>query len=231
MNTLTHHIDFNCQQIPKLDITDTHKQAYIQSHYPSKTQLSQWSKQWQGIQQATTVKQSPAKPSDNSLESQQVQWLIHVFNHLFHWQNVQLVKGEHEPEYFPASVQSPAKIVFAHGYFSSALHEISHWSIAGKHRRTLADFGYWYAPDGRSVEQQRKFEQVEIKPQAIECLLTWACRKNFHTSKDNLDANFDINDSQFEQDVYQQLQNYVSEPNLIPKDALLLIKILKETCS
>lgn len=55
--------------------------------------------------------------------------------------------------------------------FNSALHEISHWTIAGKERRLLADLGYWYAPDGRTREQQALFEQVEVKPQAIEWLL------------------------------------------------------------
>ncbi len=41
----------------------------------------------------------------------------------------------------------------------------------------LPDLGYWYAPDGRIEEQQALFEQVEIKPQAIEWLFAkslWA---------------------------------------------------------
>ncbi|WP_230659296.1 elongation factor P hydroxylase [Psychrobacter sp. I-STPA10] len=224
--------DFKCQKIPKLQMLDKQKQNYIQSHYPSPKQLRQWQQQWQHIQYFNTATSSEQTcTSNNKIEAQQVQWLIDVFNDLFHWQNVKLVKGNTEPEYFPATIETPAQIVFAHGYFSSALHEISHWSIAGKKRRTLADFGYWYAPDGRSPEQQRIFEQVEVKPQAIECLLTWACKKNFHTSKDNLEARFALKDTQFDQDVHQQIQNYLFKPDLLPKDALLLINTLNKVCS
>ncbi|MDI8993212.1 elongation factor P hydroxylase, partial [Salmonella enterica subsp. enterica serovar Anatum] len=40
--------------------------------------------------------------------------------------------------YLPADAQVPYhRIVFAHGFYASALHEISHWCIAGKARREL----------------------------------------------------------------------------------------------
>ena len=107
-------------------------------------------------------------------ESEQVNWLILHFNHWFSHLNVTLVKGDFEPEYFPEDEHGPARIQFAHGYFNSALHEISHWTIAGAQRRLLPDLGYWYAPDGRTAEQQALFEQVEIKPQAIEWLFSKA---------------------------------------------------------
>ncbi len=71
-------------------------------------------------------------------------------------------------------------------FFNSALHEISHWSIAGDKRRLLPDLGYWYAPDGRTAEQQALFEQVEIKPQAIEWLFATAFGRKFRVSLDNL---------------------------------------------
>jgi release factor glutamine methyltransferase len=38
--------------------------------------------------------------------------------------------------------------------------------VAGKERRKLEDFGYWYEPDGRSEERQRDFEKVEVKPRS-----------------------------------------------------------------
>lgn len=109
-----------------------------------------------------------------------------LFNGLFcqPYQTV-LVRGDNEPEYLPAG-PGPAQVLFAHGYFSSALHEISHWCIAGKYRRTLQDYGYWYSPDGRSREQQCAFEQVEVKPQALEWLFALACGWRFHISVDNL---------------------------------------------
>lgn len=136
-----------------------------------------------------------------AVESLQVAWLIQRFNEWFSHLETVLVKGEHEPEYFAKTPDSSAKIVFAHGFFASSLHEISHWCVAGKKRRLLNDFGYWYAPDGRNAEQQHAFEQVEITPQAIECLLTLMCGKKFKVSQDNLFADFDTSQSTFAKDV------------------------------
>jgi hypothetical protein len=104
----------------------------------------------------------------------QCQIIITLFDELFlHSHNTQLLcalcdgrYGEaDEPVYEPANaVHSHHQLVFAHGYFSSALHEISHWCVAGSSRRLLEDFGYWYQPDGRSALEQAEFEKVEIKP-------------------------------------------------------------------
>lgn len=80
-----------------------------------------------------------------------------------------LIKGDDEPIYLPADAESPwNRVVFAHGFYASALHEISHWCIAGEARRKLVDFGYWYCPDGRDAQTQGQFEAVEVKPQALE---------------------------------------------------------------
>lgn len=155
-------------------------------------------------------------------EAQQVDWLILHFNHWFSHLNVCLVKGDFEPEYFPATSISCAKIQFAHGFFNSALHEISHWTIAGDQRRLLPDLGYWYAPDGRSREQQALFEHVEIKPQAIEWLFAKAFGRKFRVSLDNL--NGDGGDgSTFKDRVYAQVQSYFSAEATLPRDAQLFI--------
>lgn len=116
--------------------------------------------------------------------------LITLFNQCFEQSyNTQLVKGGDEPIYLPADENRPYHaIYFAHGYFSSALHECAHWFIAGPERRQLVDFGYWYEPDGRTADQQRLFQQLEVKPQAIECLLSMACGYRFHVSVDNLNG-------------------------------------------
>ena len=154
----------------------------------------------------------------NAVETEQVDWLILHFNHWFSHLNVCLVRGDFEPEYFPATTDEPAKIQFAHGFFNSALHEISHWSIAGDQRRLLPDLGYWYAPDGRSKEQQALFEQVEIKPQAIEWLFAKAFGRKFRVSLDNLTG--DGGDgSSFKDNVFAQVQAYFNGQSKLPRDA------------
>lgn len=135
--------------------------------------------------------------------------LIALFAHCFEekWQT-QLVKGSDEPLYLPASHAYPFhRVLFAHGYFSSALHETAHWLIAGRARRQLIDYGYWYQPDGRTAEQQALFQQVEAKPQALEWILSKAAAHRFHVSLDNLQgSNDDV--TTFKQAIYQQVACY-----------------------
>ena len=138
--------------------------------------------------------------------------LIFLFEQTFYARhNTLLVKGDDEPIYLPASEQcSFHQIVFAHGYFSSALHEVAHWCLAGPARRLLEDFGYWYLPDGRSAEQQKSFEQVEIKPQAIEWAFCVAANKKFHVSADNLNG-AEADTVSFKANVYRQVKTYLQE--------------------
>lgn len=158
-------------------------------------------------------------------EAQQVDWLILHFNHWFSHLNVCLVKGDFEPEYFPATSNSYAKIQFAHGFFNSALHEISHWTIAGEERRKLPDLGYWYAPDGRTQEQQALFEQVEIKPQAIEWMFAKAFGRKFRVSLDNLTGEAS-DGSTFKDNVYAQVQHYFNGEAKLPRDAKRFIECI-----
>ncbi|AYA03891.1 elongation factor P hydroxylase [Acinetobacter sp. WCHAc010034] len=153
-----------------------------------------------------------------SAEPEQADWLILHFNHWFSHLNVTLVKGGSEPEYFPADENGPARIQFAHGFFNSALHEISHWTIAGEKRRRLPDLGYWYAPDGRTAEQQALFEQVEIKPQAVEWLFAQAFGRKFRVSLDNLTGEGG-DGAAFKDNVHAQLQRYFSSEAKLPRDA------------
>ncbi len=101
-----------------------------------------------------------------------------------------LVGGGEEPLYVPSSrpEAAPHRIVYRADYFASALHEVAHWCIAGGERRTKEDYGYWYAPDGRSADQQSEFERVEARPQALEWIFSDACGFDFHLSADNLEA-------------------------------------------
>ncbi|MBX2857631.1 MAG: elongation factor P hydroxylase [Cellvibrionaceae bacterium] len=97
-----------------------------------------------------------------------------------------LVAGGEEPIYLPAENKTPAKIIFREDFFASALHEVAHWCVAGARRRRLPDYGYWYCPDGRSAEEQARFEHVEIKPQALEWIFSSVCGYKFRISADNL---------------------------------------------
>lgn len=152
--------------------------------------------------------------------------LIDLFNATFSkTENTVLVKGAHEPIYIPASVKHQNhRIVFAHGYFASALHEIAHWCIAGKKRRLLEDYGYWYNPDGRDAIQQAEFEKVEVKPQAIEWAFSCAAGKSFRVSTDNLNG-APVNVQGFQEAVKLQVMQYVEYG--FPPRAAEFIKVLQ----
>lgn len=138
--------------------------------------------------------------------------LISIFNECFALKyNTKLVKGDNEPVYLPADEhRSFHAIFFAHGFFSSALHECSHWLIAGKERRQQIDFGYWYIPDGRSAEQQDLFQSVEVKPQAMEWVFSVATGHRFRVSVDNLDG-AEGDTERFKEAVYQQVLSYCQQ--------------------
>jgi len=104
-------------------------------------------------------------------------------------ENTILAGGFDEPLYEPASGEGQMHCLrYREDFFASALHEVAHWCIAGPERRLLTDFGYWYAPDGRSERQQKAFESVEYKPQALEWYFSKACKHRFRLSSDNLDG-------------------------------------------
>ncbi len=154
--------------------------------------------------------------------------LILLFNRTFKKsENTILVKGLDEPIYLPAGAEQPhSQVIFAHGYFTSALHEISHWCIAGKERRKQVDFGYWYEPDGRSAEQQQAFEVVEVKPQALEWIFSVAAGIRFNISADNLSGDVSPTASLFKQAVHRQVLSYFD--NGFPNNAHLFINALKK---
>jgi elongation factor P hydroxylase len=166
----------------------------------------------------------------------QCQEIINLFDGLFaELLNTRLVcalcDGRHgeldEPVYEPATRQRAGhQIVFAHGYFASALHEISHWCVAGKGRRLLTDFGYWYRPDGRTKQQQIEFEKVEVKPQALEWLFSIASGRAFVASADNLGGEA-CDDLAFRLAVSAQARAYFTQG--LPPQAALLLAQLKQT--
>ena len=124
--------------------------------------------------------------------------LIALFNHCFlQSHNTILAYGKNEPLYLPENEQQPHNtIYFAHRFFNSALHECAHWMIAGKERRKLIDFGYWYIPDGRNAE-----------PQALEWIFSQAAGSKFEFSFDNLDGSVEDYE-QFKNAVTMQMLDY-----------------------
>ncbi|WP_319381619.1 elongation factor P hydroxylase [Thiomicrorhabdus sp.] len=150
--------------------------------------------------------------------SHQTDTLIQLFNQTFsNLRNTRLVCCEPEPIYRPADKECDYhRIIFAHGFFASALHEIAHWCVAGPQRRLREDFGYWYEPDGRSEERQLEFEKVEVKPQALEWIFSRSAHFNFHFSADNLEADTRPSDD-FQQAVLQQVRDYLNHG--LPDDA------------
>lgn len=142
----------------------------------------------------------------------QVKDLIQLFEHCFTKKyNTRLIHGGLEPLYQPAQAgEFYHSIIFTHDYFSSALHECAHWLIAGKTRRLLVDYGYWYMPDGRSESAQNLFEKVEVKPQALEWILSRAANWSFHVSIDNLNAP-PIHTQAFKVAIFNQVQLYIQK--------------------
>jgi len=113
--------------------------------------------------------------------------IVAAFNRCFYSHNTRLQGGAVEPYYVPADGRhGAARVCFRADYLRSALHEVAHWCIAGCHRRRLADYGYWYSPDNRSLSEQAAFFAVEAKPQALEKTFCEALGVPFAASIDNL---------------------------------------------
>lgn len=115
--------------------------------------------------------------------------LERIFNSTFEAWGCRLHGGATEPLYTPGRDAGELDVIrYTRDYFGSALHEVAHWCIAGAERRRVVDYGYWYAPDGRTAAQQQAFERVEVKPQALEWLFNLCCGHRFRISADNLEA-------------------------------------------
>ncbi len=138
--------------------------------------------------------------------------LITLFDRCFSDEfQTRLIKGDDEPIYLPADAESPwNRVVFAHGFYASALHEISHWCIAGEARRKQVDFGYWYCPDGRDALTQSQFETVEVKPQALEWMFCVAAGFPFNVSCDNLNGDCEPDRIAFQRKMHAQVMSYLT---------------------
>ena len=112
--------------------------------------------------------------------------VMRLFNQEFaESDTTELIGGAAEPYYEPGSLN---RIYFRADYVRSALHEVAHWCVAGRRRRQLPDYGYWYSPDGRDAAQQQAFFAVEARPQAVERWFCEAIGIAFSPSVDNVGA-------------------------------------------
>ena len=151
-------------------------------------------------------------------EKQRLHLIVELFNQLFSdAYGTELIGGAQEPLYSPSTKNDQLhKVLFRENYISSALHEVAHWCIAGCDRLQQEDYGYWYQPDGRTFIEQRQFEKVEVKPQALEWIFSVACGQKFTISADNLTASDDDRDvsQHFKSAVLAQAVNWCSSDQL-----------------
>lgn len=158
------------------------------------------------------------------------QTLEQVFSDCFRESSNAILRGGYrEPLYEPATNTGQFNVLrYREDFFASALHEVAHWCIAGNARREQVDFGYWYAPDGRNASQQRAFENVEYKPQALEWFFAKACAYRFRISVDNLNAQGcqSAGDDAFKHRVIKQAEYWVAHG--LPVDGGRFFKALCE---
>ena len=154
--------------------------------------------------------------------------LMRLFNQEFAGSDkTELIGGAAEPYYEPGS---PHRIYFRADYVRSALHEVAHWCVAGRQRRQLLDYGYWYSPDGRDADQQQAFFAVEARPQAIERCFCEAIGIPFSPSVDNVGAQIEPQQlCCFEARIQEWCDQY--ERTGMPSRAARFITALRSTTS
>ena len=175
--------------------------------------------------------QFQSSSASNYSEKKRLQLIVKLFNrHFLKNENTELLGGAAEPLYIPSSCyEQPHQLIFRENFVSSALHEIAHWCIAGKERRLQPDFGYWYQPDGRPVDEQAKFESMEVKPQALEWIFSNACGQKFTPSADNLNASDDIaDDTGFKKALVKQARQWCQSQQLPSRGKIFIDALSKE---
>ena len=154
--------------------------------------------------------------------------LMRLFNQEFaESDKTELIGGAAEPYYQPGS---PHCIYFRADYVRSALHEVAHWCVAGRRRRQLPDYGYWYSPDGRDAEQQQAFFAVEARPQAVERCFCEAIGIAFSPSVDNVGAQFEPQQvRRFEARIQEWCDQFAHTG--LPPRAARFVMVLRSTTS
>ena len=139
----------------------------------------------------------------------------------------ELIGGAAEPYYEPGSLN---RIYFRADYVRSALHEVAHWCVAGRRRRQLPDYGYWYSPDGRDANQQQAFFAVEARPQAVERCFCEAIGIAFSPSVDNVGAQIEPQQvCRFEVRIQEWCDQFAQSE--LPPRAARFVTVLRSTTS
>lgn len=111
--------------------------------------------------------------------------IVQVFNQIFHPEYGTELKGGAAEPFYQVLPDGSTIIHFREDFTASALHEVAHWCRAGKKRRLLDDYGYWYE-GARDALAQSRFEAVEVQPQALEWIFSMVLQISFRVSADNL---------------------------------------------
>jgi elongation factor P hydroxylase len=151
--------------------------------------------------------------------------LIEIFDGCFADDfNTRLIKGDDEPIYLPADARFRITASSLPTAFASGLHEISHWCIAGKRVAS-----WWTSVTGTArtddAATQGQFEDVEVKPQALEWLFCVAAGFPFNVSCDNLEGDFEPDRIVFQRRVHAQVMEYLEKG--IPERPARLIEALQ----
>ena len=133
--------------------------------------------------------------------------VISIFNSLFQESHITTLAGGEAEPFYRVGGESEHRIFFREDFVASALHEVSHWCLAGTSRRAVNDYGYWYSAD-RNKEDQLKFEAVEARPQALEWIFSVAAGVSFRLSADNLTLK-DHDLSNFRHQVKRQVDKFL----------------------
>lgn len=141
---------------------------------------------------------------------------------------VELKGGAREPLYLPAEkTQEYHQVIYTFDYPASALHELAHWCLASDEQLQLRDWGHWYLPDGRSVEQQKSFQRAEARIQALEWILSCAAGRLFRESSDNLSGEA-LDEYFFKKAIYQQVLVFCERG--LPPRARQLAQAFAQAC-
>ncbi len=127
----------------------------------------------------------------------------------------------------PADAEVPYnRIVFAHGFYASAIHEISHWCIAGKARRELVDFSATgIARMGVMPKRKASLKMLKRSRRHSTGCSVLAAGYPLNVSCDNLEGDFEPDRVVFQRRVHAQVMDYLA--NGIPERPARFIKALQ----